>query len=93
MKREILNFSKQICGGSSKPETKFVTDMLYGISKLNGTDIIKSLAKKFENLGMVRDGFSRDKSYEKGYHHTEIVGLTKDMKHPISIFYKIHSSI
>lgn len=32
------------------------------------------------------------KVMKKGYHHTEIVGLTKDMKQPISIFSKIHSS-
>ena len=34
MKRDILNFSKKICKGVSKPETKFVSDMVYGISKL-----------------------------------------------------------
>ena len=33
MKRDILNFSKKICEGVSKPETKFVSDMVYGISK------------------------------------------------------------
>ena len=33
MKRDILNFSKKICKGASKPETKFVADMVYGISK------------------------------------------------------------
>ena len=33
MKRDIVNFSKKICEGSSKPETKFTTDMIYGIFK------------------------------------------------------------
>ena len=33
MKRDIVNFSKKICKNSDKPETKFVTDMIYGISK------------------------------------------------------------
>ena len=33
MKREIVNFSKKISEGSSKPENKFVTDMIYGIFK------------------------------------------------------------
>ena len=33
MKREIYNFSQKICKGSSKPENKFITDMIYGISK------------------------------------------------------------
>ena len=60
---------------------------------VDDSDIIKPLGNKFENLGMVRDGSSRSKSYEKGYHHTEIVGLTKDMKQPISIYSKIYSSM
>ena len=149
MKREILNFSKKICKDSDNPETKFVTDMIYGISKskdillssiadalqekikkinvierlsdnlacdiddnidknycneimkyfddtpvflIDDSDVIKPKGKKFENLGIVRDGSSEDKKYEKGYHVTEIVGLTKDMKQPVSIYSKIHSS-
>ncbi len=149
MKREIVNFSNKICNNSNNPEKKFVTDMLYGISKskdillssianslnentkraytidrlsdnlsndlsssiddnysnlvmdslgnnpvflIDDSDIIKPLGQKFEDLGIVRDGSSKNKSYEKGYHHTEIVGLTQNMKQPISIFSKIHSS-
>ena len=149
MKRDIVNFSNKLCKNSDKPETKFVTDMIYGISKskdvllssiaealnedtkkaytinrlsdnlvsdlsasiddnynnlvidalgdtpvflVDDSDIIKPLGEKFEDLGIVRDGSSKKKSYEKGYHHTEIVGLTKNMKQPISIFSKIHSS-
>ena len=140
MKREIVKFSKKICESSKKPILKFVTDMVYGISKskdillssiaesldektkkantinrlsdnlaknldesidnnycnlvmdtlgnnpvflVDDSDVIKPLGNKFENLGIVRDGSSRSKSYEKGYHRTEIVGLTKDMKQPI----------
>ena len=37
--------------------------------------------KKFEDLGIVRDGSSEKKEYKNGYHHTEIVGLTENMKH------------
>ena len=59
---------------------------------IDDSDIIKPLGKKFEDLGIVRDGSSRNKSYEKGYHQTEIVGLTENMKQPISLFSKIHSS-
>lgn len=59
---------------------------------IDDSDIIKPLGEKFEDLGIVRDGSSRNKSYEKGYHHTEIVGLTENMKQPISVFSKIHSS-
>ena len=149
MKRDIINFSKKICNGASKPESKFTMDMIYGISKskdillssiagsldedtkkaytinrlsdnlsndlsssidenycnlamdslgenpvflIDDSDIIKPLGEKFEDLGIVRDGSSRNKSYEKGYHHTEIVGLTKNKKQPISLFSKIHSS-
>ena len=135
MKRDIINFSKKICEGSSKPESKFTMDMIYGISKskdillssiagsldedtkkaytidrlsdnlsndlsssidenycnlaidslgenpvflIDDSDIIKPLGEKFEDLRIVRDGSSRNKAYEKGYHHTEIVGLTKN---------------
>ncbi len=149
MKRDIINFSKKICKGASKPETKFTMDMIYGISKskdvllssiagaldedtkkaytidrlsdnlsndlsnsinenycnlamdslgenpvflIDDSDIIKPLGEKFEDLGIVRDGSSRNKSYKKGYHHTEIVGLTQNKKQPISLFSKIHSS-
>lgn len=59
---------------------------------IDDSDIIKPLGKKFEDLVMVKDGSSKSKSYEKGYHYTEIVGLTKNLKQPISIFSKIHSS-
>ncbi len=149
MKRDIVNFSKKISKGSNKPESKFVLDMIYGISKsknillssiadsldehtkkiytidrlsnnlsinlsssidenycnlvmdslgdnpvfiVDDSDIVKPLGKKFEALGVVRDGSSLKKNYEKGYHITEIVGLTQNMKQPISIFSKIHSS-
>ncbi len=149
MKRDIINFSKKICEGANKPETKFLMDMIYGISKskdillssiageldenikkiniidrlsnnlasdlsssiddnyiniamdtlgnnpvflVDDSDVIKPTGKKFEDLGIVRDGSSKDKKFEKGYHHTEIVGLTQNMKQPISIFSHIHSS-
>lgn len=149
MKRDISKFSKKICKNSSKPEFKFVTDMIYGISKskdillssiaealdentkkantinrlsdnlasdlsknidenycdlvmdsfgnnpvflIDDSDIIKPQGEKFEDLGVVRDGSSKNKIYEKGYYLTEIVGLTKDKKQPISVFSRIHSS-
>ena len=59
---------------------------------VDDSDIVKPLGRKFEDLGIVRDGSSLKKSYEKGYHVTEIVGLTENMKQPISMFSKIHSS-
>lgn len=60
---------------------------------VDDSDIIKPLGSKFEALGKVRDGSSRRKSFEKGYYFTEIVGITKLQKQPISVFSKIHSSI
>ena len=149
MKRDIVKYSKKICEGVSKPETKFIMDMIYGIFKsknvhlsaiaealdenikkaytidrlsdnlssdlsnninnnyinlamnslgnnpvfiIDDSDVTKPLGKKFEDLGIVRDGSSKNKVYEKGYHHTEIIGLTKDNKQPISIYSQIHSS-
>ncbi len=149
VKREIVNFSKKISCGCDKPKSKFVLDMIYGISKskdiflssisgaldenikkaytidrlsenlannfnpligknycdlvfdslgddtvfiVDDSDIVKPLGEKFEDLGTVRDGSSKDKEFQKGYHYTEIIGLTKKLKQPISIFSKIHSS-
>lgn len=150
MKREIINFSNKISKNSSKPESKFVADMIYGISKskdillssisealdektkkayiidrlsdnlscnlddnidknycntvinslgenpvfiVDDSDVVKPSGSKFEDLGIVRDGSSKNKTYEKGYHVTEIIGLTRNKKQPISIFSKIHSSV
>lgn len=61
---------------------------------IDDSDIIKPDGRKFEALGIVRDGSkSTDtkKVYEKGYHVTEACVLTKNA-HPVSIFSKIHSS-
>lgn len=149
MKREIVKFSNKLCKNSNQSESKFVTDMIYGISKskdillssiagelnenikkaytidrlsenlccslnetidnnycdlvmdslgdnpvflIDDSDIVKPKGKKFEDLGIVRDGSSEKKEYKNGYHHTEIVGLTENMKQPISVFSKVHSS-
>ena len=149
MKRDIIKFSKKICEGASKPESKFTMNMIYGIAKaknihlsaiaealsenikksytinrlsdnltcdlddcidkiylnlaidtlgtkpifiIDDSDVIKPLGEKFEDLGIVRDGSSMNKTYEKGYHHTEIVGLTQNNRQPISVYSKLHSS-
>lgn len=60
---------------------------------IDDSDVVKPLGSKFEDLGIVRDGSSKNKTYEKGYHVTEIVGLTKNKKQPISMFSKVHSSV
>ena len=50
MKRDILNFSKKITLGLSKSESKFVTDMLFGISK-SGSTLISEIARSLkENI-------------------------------------------
>ena len=60
---------------------------------IDDSDVVKLLGSKFEDLGIVRDGSSKNKTYEKGYHVTEIVGLTQNKKQPISLFSKVHSSV
>lgn len=45
---------------------------------IDDSDIIKPLGGKFEYLGILRDCSSRNKAFEKGYHHTEIVRLIKN---------------
>ena len=61
---------------------------------IDDSDIVKPDGRKFEALGLVRDGSKSTDTknvYEKGYHVTEACVLTKN-SHPVSIFSKIHSS-
>jgi len=63
---------------------------------VDDSDVVKPTANKFEDLGVVRDGSKSTKSknvYEKGYHVTEMVGMTKNQKQPISLYSHIHSSM
>ena len=51
MKREILNFSKKISEGCSKPVTKFVSDMIYGMFSRKSvvlTEIARGLKENIE---------------------------------------------
>lgn len=59
---------------------------------VDDSDVIKPHGQAFEALGKVRDGSSKDNKIEKGYHVTEIVGLTAKQKQPVSLFSRIHSS-
>lgn len=88
------NLSKDLSSSIDENYSNFVMDVLGDkpVFLVDDSDVIKPLGEKFESLGLVRDGSSKNKSYEKGYHITEIVGLTKNMNQPISIFSKIHSS-
>lgn len=61
---------------------------------IDDSDVIKPEGRKFEALGLVRDGSRSTETknvYEKGYHVTEACVLTGS-NHPVSIFSKIHSS-
>lgn len=61
---------------------------------IDDSDIVKPDGRKFEALGLVRDGSKSTDTknvYEKGYHVTEACALTKN-GHPVSIFSEIHSS-
>ena len=148
-KREILSYANKLSCGFGRVETKFITDMIYGIitscsillsdiadslkepvkkkntidrlsrhlSKgimaglylnyvktvqclipdapvvlVDDTDIVKPYGRKFESLGVVRDGSNPKHPYEKGYHCTEMVVLSNTAKQPISLFSHIHSS-
>jgi len=61
---------------------------------IDDSDIVKPDGRKFEALGLVRDGSKSTGTknvYEKGYHVTEACVMTKS-NHPVSIYSKIHSS-
>ena len=59
---------------------------------VDDSDIAKPYGKAFEDLCLVRDGSSTDNKLVKGYHVTEIVGLTKKTKQPISLFSSVYSN-
>lgn len=59
---------------------------------VDDSDVIKPHGEKFEALGQVRDGSSKNNKIEKGYMVTEMVGLTAKKKQPVSLFSHIHSS-
>lgn len=61
---------------------------------IDDSDIVKPDGRKFESLGLVRDGSKSTDAknvYEKGSHVTEACALTKN-GHPVSVFSKVHSS-
>ena len=67
MKRDIYNFSKKISEGSSKPKSKFIIDMIYGISKSkdvllsNIADALDENTKKAKTI----DWLSKNLSFQK----------------------------
>ena len=64
------------------------------VNLIDDSDVVKPEGRKFESLGIVRDGSkSTEKKsvYEKGYHVTEAVAITRS-KQPVSLYSRIHSS-
>jgi hypothetical protein len=57
---------------------------------IDESEVIKPKGKKFESIGYVRDGSSKDGKWEKGYWMTEAVALTRDNQ-PISLHSDIFS--
>lgn len=94
----IKRLSRKSCENLSESLDKNYLDTVrkylpdYPIVLIDDTDIIKPYGEKFESLGTVRDGSSKNNTYEKGYFVTEMVGLTKNEKQPISLYSHIHSS-
>ena len=60
---------------------------------VDDSDIIKPYGHAFEDLGLVRDGSSKDKKIEKGYHVAEICALLDKGKQPVSLYSQIYSSV
>jgi len=65
-------------------------DTLFNI---DDTDIIKPLGKHFEASCKVIDGSSKDKKLVNGYPVTEIVAITKNNSHPVSVYSNVYSTI
>lgn len=62
LKREIVNFSKKVCKGKSKPVLKFVTDMFYGMLECQNvhlSNIARALKEKI-TLKKVIERLSRN---------------------------------
>lgn len=50
LKRDLMNFSKKISNGLSKPDSKFLMDMLFGISS-SGSTLISNISRSLkENI-------------------------------------------
>jgi hypothetical protein len=79
-------------------QTNYTQKMMKSLGKqpiilVDDSDVIKPHGEKFEALGQVRDGSSKEKKIEKGYFMTEMVGLTANKKQPVSLYSHLHSSL
>ena len=96
VERLTRHLNKGIPAKAQKTYLTFVRTMVpkNPVIHIDDSDVIKPEGRRFEALGLVRDGSKSTDSktvYEKGYHVTEACALTTN-NHPISIFSKIHSS-
>jgi len=57
---------------------------------VDNSEIVKKYSSKMEALGRVRDGSTG--KIEKGYWTTNLIGVTDDTKHPISMYSHLYSS-
>ena len=96
----VERLTRHLNKGIPKDEQKsYLTFVRAMVSKnpiihIDDSDVTKPEGRKFEALGLVRDGSKSSDTktvYEKGYHVTEACVLTGS-NHPVSIFSKIHSS-
>ena len=90
------HLNKGISKDAQKSYLTFVSTMVSSnpIIHIDDSDVIKPEGRKFDALGLVRDGSKSTNTktvYEKGYHVTEACVLTGN-NHPVSIFSKIYSS-
>ena len=79
MKRDIFNFSKKICNGVCKPQIKFVTYMIYGITKSKNillssiSDSLKENIKKSYIIDSLSDNLSNDLDNLIDRNYTDLV--------------------
>lgn len=96
VERLTRHLDKGVPQDSRKSYLAFVRTMVpkNPVIHIDDSDVIKPEGRRFEALGLVRDGSKSTDTktiYEKGYHVTEACVLTGG-NHPVSIFSKLHSS-
>ena len=87
-----VNTIERLSNNLTKDIDKSINEQYYDqINKVIGktpvilvddSDVIKPHGFHFDSLGVVRDGSSIKKNYEKGYKVTEMVALTEKKKQP-----------
>lgn len=92
--RLCRNLGKGISSNVDKEYLKLAIAQLgdHLILLVDDSDVVKKYGHKFESLGRVIDGSSDKKKIENCYYVSEIVELTNEQKHPISLSSHIHSS-